>query len=71
MVAIICFLRSAARNNLAHGANYQDGGAGHADFAEGSEREDALLGQSLAVMTLALKARPDIHDFFSTTEEQL
>lgn len=53
-----------ARNNLAHGAKYHDSGAGHADFVEGSERDDALLGQSLAVMTLALKARPDIHDFF-------
>lgn len=53
-----------ARNNLAHGAKYQDGGAGHADFVEGSERNNALLGQSLDVMTLALKARPDIHNFF-------
>jgi len=38
-----------ARNNLAHGAKYHDRGAGHADFVE---RDDALLGQSLAVMTL-------------------
>ena len=52
------------RNNLVHGAKYQDGGAGHADFAEGSERDDLLLSQSMAVMTLALKARPDIHDYF-------
>jgi hypothetical protein len=52
------------RNNLAHGAKYHDGGAGHPDFIEGSERDDALLGQSLAVMTLALKVRPDIHAFF-------
>jgi hypothetical protein len=52
------------RNNLAHGAKYQDGGAGHADFVEGSERDDDLLGQSLAVMALALKTRPDIHRFF-------
>lgn len=53
-----------ARNNLAHGAKYQDGGAGHADFVEGSERDDTLLGQLLAVMTLALQARPDIYAFF-------
>ncbi|WP_163003966.1 hypothetical protein [Pseudomonas viridiflava] len=53
-----------ARNNLAHGAKYQDGGAGHADFVEGSERDDALLTQSLAVMALALKTRPDIYHFF-------
>ncbi|RON59090.1 hypothetical protein [Pseudomonas frederiksbergensis] len=53
-----------ARNNLAHGAKYQDGGAGHPDFVEGSERNDALLGQSLDVMSLALKTRPDIHTFF-------
>lgn len=53
-----------ARNNLAHGAKYQDGGAGHADFVEGSERDEALLGQSLAVLTLALDARPDIYAFF-------
>lgn len=53
-----------ARNNLVHGAKYQDDGAGHADFVAGSERDDALLGQSLAVMTLALKIRPEIHGFF-------
>lgn len=53
-----------ARNNLAHGAKYQDGGAGHADFVEGSERDDVLLGQSMAVLTLALEFRPDIHSFF-------
>lgn len=52
------------RNNLVHGAKYQDGGAGHVDFVEGSERDDLLLSQSMAVMTLALKARPDIHDYF-------
>lgn len=52
------------RNNLVHGAKYQDSGAGHADFVEGSERDDALLDQSLAVMALALKLRPDIHHFF-------
>ncbi|PCR93454.1 hypothetical protein CP336_26135 [Pseudomonas fluorescens] len=52
------------RNNLVHGAKYQDGGAGHAIFVEGSERDDALLSQSMAVMTLALKVRPDIHDHF-------
>lgn len=52
------------RNNLAHGAKYQDGGAGHADFIEGSERDDVLLTQSIAVMTLALKTRPDIYQFF-------
>lgn len=53
-----------ARNNLAHGAKYQDGGAGHADFVEGSERDDVLLGQALGVLAAALKARPDIHRFF-------
>lgn len=53
-----------ARNNLVHGAKYQDGGGGHPDFVEGSERNDALLGQSLDVMSLALKIRPDIHTFF-------
>lgn len=53
-----------ARNNLAHGAKYQDSGSGHPDFVEGSERDDALLGQSLDVLALALEIRPDIHDFF-------
>jgi hypothetical protein len=53
-----------ARNNPAHGAKYQDGGTGHADFVEGSERDDLLLNQSLAVMAFALKARPDIYQFF-------
>lgn len=53
-----------ARNNLAHGAKYQDCDAGHPDFVEGSERNDALLGQSLDVMSLALKTRPDIYTFF-------
>jgi hypothetical protein len=53
-----------ARNNLAHGAKYQDGGAGLADFVEGTERDDALLGQALGVLASALKARPDIHRFF-------
>lgn len=52
------------RNNLVHGAKYQDGGAGHADFVEGSERNDALLDESMAVMSLALNARPDIYQFF-------
>ncbi|NWE74938.1 hypothetical protein [Pseudomonas yamanorum] len=53
-----------ARNNLVHGGKYQDGGAGHVDFVEGSERNDALLGQALAVMAFALKTRPDIHILF-------
>ena len=52
------------RNNLAHGAKYQDAGAGRADFVEGSERDDALLSDSLAVLALALKDRPDIHALF-------
>ena len=53
-----------ARNNLAHGAKYQDAGAGRADFVEGSERDDALLRDSLAVLALALEERPDIHAVF-------
>lgn len=53
-----------ARNNLAHGAKYQDGGAGQPDFVEGSERDDALLGQSLSVLALALEASPDIYRAF-------
>lgn len=52
------------RNNLVHGAKYQDSGAGYPDFVEGSERSDVLLVQSMAVMNLALQVRPDIHDFF-------
>lgn len=52
------------RNNLVHGAKYQDGGAGHPDFVEGSERSDVLLSQSMAVMSFALEVRPDIHDYF-------
>lgn len=52
------------RNNLAHGAKYQDSGSGHPDFVEGSERDDALLGQSLDVLALALQIRPEIHAFF-------
>lgn len=53
-----------ARNNLVHGAKYQDVGEGQADFVEGSERDNALLNQSLAVLSLALDARPDIHSLF-------
>lgn len=53
-----------ARNNLAHGGKYQDGGAGQPDFVEGSERDDTLLGQSLNVLALALKASPDVHRAF-------
>lgn len=53
-----------ARNNLAHGAKYEDGGTGSANFVEGSERDDSLLGQSLSVLALALQARPDIHAFY-------
>lgn len=52
------------RNNLVHGAKYQDSGVGHAGFVEGSERDDALLSQSMAVMTFALEVRPDIYDYF-------
>ncbi|AUG05221.1 hypothetical protein [Pseudomonas sp. S09G 359] len=52
------------RNNLVHGAKYQDGGPGDTLFVEGSERDDVLLTQSIAVMTLALKTNPDIHNFF-------
>lgn len=54
-----------ARNNLFHGAKYQHGSSsGRVDFVEGSERNDALLAESLAVLTLALTVRPDIHDLF-------
>jgi hypothetical protein len=53
------------RNNLVHGGKYQDGGAGQAALLDGSERDDALLEQSLAVMSLALKSRPDVYNFFS------
>ncbi|ANP57494.1 hypothetical protein JEZ51_18420 [Pseudomonas aeruginosa] len=53
-----------ARNNLVHGAKYRDGGTGQIDFVEGSERDDELLNQSLAVLELALGERPEIHGFF-------
>lgn len=52
------------RNNLAHGAKYRDGGTGHVDHVEGSERDEELLNQSMAVLALALTERPEIHDFF-------
>lgn len=54
----------AVRNNLAHGAKYHDGGTGHPDFVEGSERDDALLGQSIAVLGLALSVRQDIYQYY-------
>jgi len=52
------------RNNLAHGAKYRDEGTGHIDLVEGSERDDELLNQSMAVLGLALGERPKIHGFF-------
>lgn len=52
------------RNNLAHGAKYRNGGTGHVDLVEGSERDDELLNQSMAVLALALRERPEIHGFF-------
>lgn len=39
-----------ARNNLAHGARYRDGDTGQIDFVEGTEQDDELLSQSLAVL---------------------
>lgn len=52
------------RNNLAHGAKYRDEGARKIEFVEGTERDDLLLSESLAVMALALERRPDIYEFF-------
>lgn len=53
------------RNNLVHGAKYRDEATDHVDFVEGTERDDALLGQSLAVLALALESNPDVHRFFA------
>ncbi|MNH75820.1 hypothetical protein D3C81_464360 [compost metagenome] len=53
-----------ARNNLVHGAKYRDGATGHVDLVEGSERDNMLLDQSLAVLGLALERSPDVQRFF-------
>lgn len=53
-----------ARNNLVHGAKYRDGATWHVDFVEGSERDDMLLDQSLAVLGLALERSPALQRFF-------
>lgn len=53
-----------ARNNLVHGAKYRDGATGHVDLVEGSERDEKLLDQSLAVLGLALERSPKVQSFF-------
>lgn len=53
-----------ARNNLIHGAKYHDAGDGRPDYVAGSERNEALLGQALAVMDVALRATPAVHEWY-------
>lgn len=53
-----------ARNNLIHGGKYQDGGGGHTDIVDGSERDDVLLRESLNVLALAYERSPPIRQSF-------
>lgn len=53
-----------ARNNLLHGGKYRDQRDGHYDEIQGSERSDTLLSQSLAVLELALEAKPEVTQHF-------
>ncbi|CAN7460627.1 hypothetical protein LJR130_003030 [Variovorax sp. LjRoot130] len=53
-----------ARNNLIHGGKYQDDGSGYANLVAGAERNDALLGQAMAVLRLALESRPDLRNCY-------
>lgn len=52
------------RNNLMHGAKYQDAGDGRPDYVEGSERNDALLRQALTVMEVALQGTPAVYECY-------
>ncbi len=53
-----------ARNNLVHGAKYRDLATGQVDLIEGSERDERLLDQALAVLGLALERNAEILRFF-------
>lgn len=53
-----------ARNNLLHGGKYRDERDGNYTEIKGSERSDTLLSQSLAVLELALQAKPEIAQHF-------
>lgn len=53
-----------ARNNLLHGGKYRDQRDGHYTEIQGSERSDTLLSQSLAVLELALAAKPKLAQHF-------
>jgi hypothetical protein len=53
-----------ARNNLAHGAKYRDQATGKVDPVEGSERDERLLDQALAVLGLALERNAKVQGFF-------
>lgn len=52
------------RNNLLHGGKYRDERDGNYTEINGSERDDILLRQSLAVLELALEAVPDLAQHF-------
>lgn len=53
-----------ARNNLVHGAKYRDQATGQVDPIEGSERDERLLDQALAVLGLALERNAKVQGFF-------
>ncbi|MFP3995143.1 MULTISPECIES: hypothetical protein [Pseudomonas] len=53
-----------ARNNLVHGAKYRDQATGQVDLIEGSERDERLLDQALAVLGLALERHAEIQRYF-------
>ncbi|PDS66691.1 hypothetical protein CO653_08255 [Rhizobium anhuiense] len=53
-----------ARNNLLHGGKYRDDRDGNYSEVDGTERSDALLSQSLAVLELALHAKQEIRERF-------
>lgn len=52
------------RNNLLHGGKYRDQCSGAYVEIGGSERSDALLSQSLAVLDLALNTKPEVDKYF-------
>ncbi|MDD0976908.1 hypothetical protein [Pseudomonas fontis] len=53
-----------ARNNLVHGAKYRDRATGRVDPVDGSERDERLLDQALAVLGLALERNAKVRGFF-------
>lgn len=53
-----------ARNNLLHGGKYRDIRNDQYTEIQGSERSDTLLKQSLAVLSLALEAKPEVAQHF-------